>query len=109
MILLHPHHLDREYADERSREVMAKTVEFFETKGKRRLKDDDHAAAWYQDFLDFVGRERIFATMCTPAGFGAADARWDTWRICEFGEILGFYGLPYWYTWQVTVLGLGPI
>ena len=24
-------------------------------------------------------------------------------------EILGFYGLPYWYTWQVTVLGLGPI
>jgi acyl-CoA dehydrogenase len=109
MILLHPHHLDREYADERSREVMAKTVEFFETKGKRRLKDDDHAATWYQDFLDFVGRERIFATMCTPAGFGAADARWDTWRICEFGEILGFYGLPYWYTWQVTVLGLGPI
>jgi acyl-CoA dehydrogenase len=38
-----------------------------------------------------------------------ADARWDTWRICEFAEILGFYGLQYWYTWQVSVLGLGPI
>ncbi len=47
--------------------------------------------------------------MCTPAGEGAADARWDTWRICEFAEILGFYGLQYWYTWQVSVLGLGPI
>jgi acyl-CoA dehydrogenase len=47
--------------------------------------------------------------MCTPADYGADDTRWDTWRICEFGEILGFYGLPYWYTWQVTVLGLGPI
>jgi acyl-CoA dehydrogenase len=47
--------------------------------------------------------------MCTPAGDGADDARWDTWRNCEFAEILGFYGLPYWYTWQVTVLGLGPI
>jgi acyl-CoA dehydrogenase len=44
-----------------------------------------------------------------PAGEGAADARWDTWRICEFAEILGFYGLQYWYTWQVSVLGLGPI
>src|SRR5262249_35133419 len=63
----------------------------------------------YADFLDFVGRERIFATISTPAGHGAPDARWDTWRICEFAEILGFYGLQYWYTWQVTVLGLGPI
>ena len=23
--------------------------------------------------------------------------------------MLGFYGLPYWYTWQVSILGLGPI
>jgi acyl-CoA dehydrogenase len=27
----------------------------------------------------------------------------------EFNEILAFYGLHYWYTWQVTALGLGPI
>ena len=109
MILLHPNRLERHYPDERSREVMEKTVAFFEAKGKRRLKEDDHGAVWYQDFLDFVRDERIFATMCTPSGYGADDARWDTWRICEFAEILGFYGLPYWYVWQVTVLGLGPI
>ena len=30
-------------------------------------------------------------------------------RICAFNEITGFYGLPYWYTWQVSILGLGPI
>ncbi len=109
MFLLHPHDRDRYYPDVRSDEVMRKTIEFFESKGRRRLKDDDHAAVWYQDFLDFVAREGIFATMCTPAGYGAADSRWDTWRVCEFAEILGFYGLQYWYTWQVTVLGLGPI
>ncbi|MEA2023091.1 MAG: acyl-CoA dehydrogenase [Actinomycetota bacterium] len=109
MFLLHPHHLQRDYPDERSAEVMRKTVEFFETKGLRSIKDDDHAAVWYQDFVDFLGRERIFATMCTPAEYGSDDTRWDTWRNCEFGEILGFYGLPYWYVWQVTVLGLGPI
>jgi acyl-CoA dehydrogenase len=109
MILLQPKQHDRKYPDERSREVMLKTIEFFERKGKRRLKEDDHAAVWYADFLDFVRKERIFATMCTPAGYGADDCRWDTWRICEFAEILGFYGLQYWYTWQVSVLGLGPI
>jgi acyl-CoA dehydrogenase len=109
MILLNPRHHDREYPDDRSRDVMRKTITFFEAKGKRRLKEDYHAHVWYQDFLDFVGSEEIFATMCTPAGYGAPDSRWDTWRICEFAEILGFYGLQYWYTWQVSVLGLGPI
>lgn len=109
MFLLDPNHLDRPYPDERSREVMRKVVAFFEERGKTRLVQDGHAAVWYADFLAFVKRERIFATMCTPAGYGAADARWDTWRICEFAEILAFYGLPYWYTWQVSVLGLGPI
>src|SRR5437870_3873156 len=109
MILLNPRRLTRPYPDARSAEVMQKTVEFFEAKGKARLKADYHAHVWYADFLDFVRRERVFATISTPAGYGAPDARWDTWRICEFAEILGFYGLQYWYTWQVTVLGLGPI
>ncbi len=37
------------------------------------------------------------------------DDRWDTSRVCEFAEILGFYGLCYWYVYQVSVLGIGPI
>ena len=109
MFLFHPHRRDRSYPDARSEEVMAKTIEFFETKGLAKIKDDDHGAVWYQDFVDFVGEENIFATMCTPSGYGADDSRWDTWRVCEFAEILGFYGLPYWYCYQVSVLGLGPI
>jgi len=109
MILLDPKNLARAYPDDRSGEVMRKTVEFFENKGKRALKADDRERVWYSDFLEFVKKERIFATMCTPAGYGASDARWDTWRICEFAEILAFYGLHYWYSWQVSVLGLGPL
>lgn len=109
MILLDPRNHNRPYPDERSREVMLKTIEFFENKGKRALKDDDRERVWYDDFLDFVKQERLFATTLTPAEYGAEDARWDTWRNCEFAEILGFYGLHYWYTWQVSILGLGPI
>ena len=85
---------------------MGSTVE---AKGKEKLLADYYSRVWYRDFLDFVKANRIFATMCTPAGEGAPDGRWDTWRITEFAEILGFYGLQYWYTWQVSVLGLGPI
>ncbi len=109
MILLDPKDHRRHYPDEASREIMLKTIEFFENKGKAALKRDDREQTWYADFLEFVKEEKLFATTLTPAGYGAADSRWDTWRNCEFAEILGFYGLAYWYTWQVSILGLGPI
>jgi len=110
VILLNPTRRTHSQPDARSEEIIRKTIAFFEAKGKERIKADDHARVWYQDFLDFVREERVFATLLTPAAYGADDdARWDTARICEFAEILGFYGLPYWYTFQVTVLGLGPI
>ncbi|SOX51724.1 acyl-CoA dehydrogenase [Mycobacterium ahvazicum] len=109
-MLLNPNQLTRKYPDARSGEIMAATVDFFESRGKARLKADDHARVWYSDFLDHIGRERIFASLLTPSEYGAsADCRWDTYRISEFAEIVGFYGLNYWYPFQVTALGLGPI
>lgn len=108
-LLLNPKKLDRYYPDERSKDVMYKTIQFFENKGKAKLKTDDRECVWYADFLDFQKEEKIFATLLTPSGYGGRDCRWDTWRNCEFNEILAFYGLGYWYTWQVSILGLGPI
>jgi len=109
MILLNPKELSRRYPDGRSLEVMASTIDFFEKKGKRRLKEDSHQRVWYDDFLTFVKDEKIFATLLTPPSYGDADSRWDTFRNVDFNEILAFYGLYYWYAWQVTTLGLGPI
>ena len=109
MILLDPKNHDRPYPDDHSRRIMLKAIEFFEGKGKDALKRDDREQVWYADFLEFAREEGLFATTLTPAGYGAPDSRWDTWRNCEFAEILAFYGLAYWYTWQVSVLGLGPI
>jgi len=108
-MLLHPKNETFEHLDPRSREIMLKTVAFFENKGKKKLKHDDHERVWYADFLEFVKKEKMFATLLTPTPYGDGDKRWDTYRNCAFNEILGFYGLQYWYTWQVTILGLGPI
>jgi len=108
-MLLHPKNETFEHLDPRSREIMLKTVAFFENKGKEKLKHDDHERVWYADFLAFLKEEKVFATLLTPTPYGDGDKRWDTYRNCAFNEILGFYGLQYWYTWQVTILGLGPI
>jgi acyl-CoA dehydrogenase len=108
-ILLNPNNLQRAYPDSQTQQIMEKTVAFFEKKGLAKIKEDDHERVWYQDFLDFIKEEKIFYTLLTPSEYGDGTTRWDTYRNCEFNEILGFYGLAYWYTWQVTILGLGPI
>ena len=90
---------------------MRATIDWFEAKGKSRLASETRSDAWYADFIEFLARERVFATLLTPErdAAGDPDKRWDTARNAMFNEILGFYGLPYWYAWQVTILGLGPV
>ena len=97
--------------DEGSRAIMDKTVAFFENMGKESLLDDYNKKVWYKEFVDFIGKEQIFAKLLTPKEYadGDPDCRWDTARNSEYSELLAFYGLGYWYCFQVTILGLGPI
>ena len=98
-------------ADEGSRAIMEKTVQFFEGMGKTKLCEDFNKKVWYREFIDFLAKERIFFKLLTPKEYagGDPDARWDTARNSEYSELLAFYGLGYWYCFQVTILGLGPI
>lgn len=110
-MLLNPKTATFDHLDDPSRDIMLKTISFFENKGKQKLKQDHFDRIWYDDFLEFVKEHGIFSCLLTPPEFAEnnSHARWDTSRNCDFNEILGFYGLAYWYTWQVTILGLGPI
>jgi acyl-CoA dehydrogenase len=110
-LLLNPNTYDPAQFDQETRRQLRALIDWFEARGKVKLLQDDLEATWVADFLDFVGRERIFATFLTPSAFGGGDdnKRWDTSRNAALSEILGFYGLAYWYAEQVTILGLGPI
>ena len=98
-------------ADKGSRTIMDKTIAFFEKMGKERLSEDYNEKVWYKEFIDFIGKEQIFAKPLTPREYagGDPDCRWDTARNSEYSELVAFYGLGYWYCFQVTILGLGPI
>ena len=108
-ILLNPHEYRASELDAGSRALMEATIAYFESLGKDRITSEDNAGVWYADFCRFLGESGAFATLMTPAGYGPDDARWDTWRNCHFSEITAFYSLGYWYAWQVSMLGLGPI
>jgi acyl-CoA dehydrogenase len=109
--LLNPAAYDAAEFDPATQRLLRATIEWFEAKGKANLLAETLSDEWYADFIAFLARERAFAILLTPArdAGGDPDKRWDTRRNAAFNEILGFYGLPYWYAWQVTILGLGPI
>ncbi|MCK7625878.1 acyl-CoA/acyl-ACP dehydrogenase [Streptomyces sp. RS10V-4] len=110
-LLFNPRTYDPAHFDAETRRLLRATVDWFEARGKRRLIEDYRSRAWLSDFLAFAAEERLFATFLTPAAAadGQPDKRWDTARIAALNEIFGFYGLDYWYAWQVTILGLGPV
>ena len=112
-LLFNPRTYDPSSFDQATREQLLALIDFFETKGLARNKDEYYSGEWYSDFLQLVADKRIFADFATPAEIGElvgdSDARWDLARINELNEILGFYSLAHWYAWQVSVLGLGPV
>ena len=110
-LLFNPRTYDPQYFDEPTRRLLRATIDFFEGQGKHKLVTEEMGAGWPTEFVDFVKREKLFATFLTPAAYGGDDPakRWDGARNHALSEILGFYGMAYWYTEQVTILGLGPI
>ena len=109
MILLNPKQHRASLRRRALRRGDAETIAFFETKGKDKLLADYYEPGLVRRLPRLREGEPHLRDHVHAGRRGRADGRWDTWRICEFAEILGFYGLQYWYTWQVSVLGLGPI
>jgi len=91
-----------------SKKMLEAVVNWFEHKGLKSIKHDWHRTDWNYSFVKFMHSQQVLSTLMTPAGYGE-DAAWDTRRNIEFAEITGFYGITYWYTFQVSMLGLGPI
>jgi acyl-CoA dehydrogenase len=110
-LLFNPIKSDYSEFDAETRRQLLALVEWFESRGKTQLLQDDLDAVWVSDFLEFIKQEKIFATFLTPSAYANGDPnkRWDASRNAALSEIFGFYGLAYWYAEQVTILGLGPI
>lgn len=116
MLLFNPSAYGAAHYDEPTRRALLAVRRFFEAKGHAVLKAESNDASWYDDFLDMIARDGIFARFGTPAAVGkltggtdAAAARWDTARNNDLSQLLAWYSLEHWYAWQVTVLGLGPV
>ncbi|MBI9092655.1 MAG: acyl-CoA dehydrogenase family protein [Desulfobacterium sp.] len=110
MLLLNPkNYQERNYPDDRSKEIMLKTIQWFENKGHKKMKEDFMSPEFTYDFAEFIKEEKIFETLFLPKGYGDEDQYYSTYRMFEFSEICGFYGSAYWYMYHVSTLGLDPV
>lgn len=107
-LLLNPQKMEQVMSDQKTQDLFNLTVDFFEHKGNFSMRIDAKSKRMPTDYYQFIKESGLFATLLTPAGYGDADARWDHYRITSASELLGFYGL-YQYTYQVSILGVGPI
>lgn len=107
-LLLNPQKMEQVMSDRKTQDLFNLTAAFFEQKGNFSMRIDAKSKRLPSDWYQFIRESGLFATLLTPAGYGDADARWDHYRITSASELLGFYGL-YQYTFQVSVLGVGPI
>lgn len=108
MKLMNPQHFGARHTDAKTAEFLQSVIDWFEAKGLERIKQDWHACVWNYDFVAFMKQQQGLATLMTPAAYGEG-AHWDSLRNVQFAEIAAFYGITYWYTFQVSMLGLGPI
>jgi acyl-CoA dehydrogenase len=108
-VLLNPNDYNVKHPDQKTHNAMIKTMEFFEKKGLQSIREDHKFFRWQEDWMKYQADHKIFATMLTAEGYGEDASRFDLARMCEMSEILAFYGESYQYTFQVSVLGVGPI
>ena len=108
MVLFNPKTYTGQHPDAHTNEMLRAVVDWFEAKGLKSIKQDWHAKTWNYGFVEFMKSRQVLATLMTPQGYGE-NAAWNTLRNVEFAEIAAFYGITYWYTFQVSMLGLGPI
>ena len=65
--LLQPKMYKSLMSDEGSKDIMEKTINFFENHmGKTKLTEDYWSRIWYREFLDFLKQEKIFYKLLTP-------------------------------------------
>jgi len=108
MFLFNPKNYQPTHPDDHTNGMLKAVTAWFEAKGLESIKKDWHEKTWNHDFVEFMKSQQVLATLMTPEGYGE-NAAWNTLRNVEFAEIAAFYGITYWYTFQVSMLGLGPI
>src|SRR5438067_2344839 len=83
-----------------------KLVEFFAAKGLAALKDEDRREAWYEDWLAYQAKHRLYAEVISPKQYSKLGFEFDLLKYARFREVFAYWSPAHGYSLQVTFLGL---
>jgi acyl-CoA dehydrogenase len=83
-----------------------KLVEFFETKGSAAVKEEDRQEQWYEDWIAYQAKHRLYASVLSPKFFSTLGFEFDLLKVTRFLEVFGYFSPAHGYSLQVTFLGL---
>ncbi|MGA2229533.1 MAG: acyl-CoA dehydrogenase [Tepidisphaeraceae bacterium] len=83
-----------------------KLAEFFEAKGLAALKQEDKTEQWYEDFLAYQSKHRLYASVLAPKLSGDSGRQFDLLRYARFLEVFGYFSPAHAYSLQTTFLAL---
>jgi acyl-CoA dehydrogenase len=86
-----------------------KLLDFFAAKGLAAMKDEDRSEKWYDDWLAYQAKHRIYASVLSPRAFSTLGYELDLLRLTRFLEVFAFFSPAHGYSLQVSFLGLFPI
>lgn len=86
-----------------------KLLQFFETKGMAALKEEDRCEQWYDDWLQYQARHRLYASVLSPKQYSSLGYEFDLLKLARFLEVFGYCSPAHGYSLQVSFLGLFPI
>lgn len=86
-----------------------KIVEFFSAKGLAALKDEDAREVWYQDWIDYQSKHRLYASVLSPKQYSTLGHQIDLLKLTRLMEVFGYFSPSHGYSLQVSFLGLFPI
>jgi acyl-CoA dehydrogenase len=81
-------------------------VEFFEKKGLVALKDEDRLEQWYDDWMEYQQKHRLYASILSPEQYSNRGNSFDLLRYSRFLEVFAYCSPAHGYSLQVSFLGL---
>lgn len=79
---------------------------FFHAKGLAAIKEEDRLEQWYDDWLAYQAKHRLYATVLSPKAFSTLGGEFDLLRYARFLEVFAYFSPAHGYSLQVTFLGL---
>jgi acyl-CoA dehydrogenase len=89
--------------------AVERLVEFFESKGVVALKEEDRQETWYEDWIAYQAKHRIYASVLSPRELSSLGHELNLSKLARFLEVFGYFSPAHGYSLHVSFLGLFPI